>query len=73
MPLHCVFQKPCFHSWAKRPLADASRAHWQTQAEQRQEYQHKQVKKSVKKKIKGLIHPALAAAEKKKMGADLIS
>ena len=25
-----------------------------------------------KKKIKGLIHPALAAAEKKKMGAELI-
>ena len=74
MPPHCVLQKPCFHPWGKRPLADASGAHWQTQAEQRQECQHKQIKKSAKKnRIKGLIHPALAAAEKEKMGAELIS
>ena len=66
MPPHCVLQKPCFHPWGKRPLADASRAHEQTQAEQRQEYQHKQIKESAKKKIKGLIHSALAAAEKKR-------
>ena len=48
------------------PLADASRAETGVSAETDEEV-------CKKKKIKGLIHPALAAAENIKMGAELIS
>ena len=47
------------------PLADASRAETGVSARADQEV--------YRKKIKGLIYPASAAAKKKKMGAELIS